>query len=152
MSDQLSCCTATDTGIELGVRRRKSQSAQLDCCNSAVANSVEVLLAFAESRRNAIVQYLQSGQRGIGVQAIKAIASFHRGETPHGFPPPRLEWLWNSARALGLPNVPPWPGEPADCPSALDRLDILIVWLRQQAAAASQFCRLPSLNELLPPA
>jgi hypothetical protein len=76
---------------------------------------------------------LRQTQQGVSVRENNTFARFLRGEMPsYYFPLPNLEPLWNAAYALELPEVPPWPGEPDDSPSALEHLSVLIGWLRSK--------------------
>lgn len=92
----------------------------------------------AEERRDAILASIQRHEQGVSVRDSRTFARFLRGEMPsHYFPLPNLERLWNAAYVLGLPNVPPWAGEPDDSPAALERLGSLIGWLRSKRQSAS---------------
>lgn len=113
------------------VRRRLAEDAEKPA-GHPVPSSAEALLTLAEERRDAIVESLRRGQQGVSVRDNKTFARFFRGEIPGCFPLPNLERLWNAAYALGLPDVPPWAGEPDDSPSALERLGVLIGWLRSK--------------------
>lgn len=99
--------------------------------------SSEELLALAEERRDAILASIQRHERGVSVRDNQTFARFLRGVMPGYFPLPNLERLWNAAYVLGLPEVPPWAGEPDDSPSALERLGVLIGWLRALSASAA---------------
>lgn len=103
-----------------------------------VPASAERLLTLAVERREAILESLRRGEQGVPVRDTRTFARFLRGELTGCFPLPNLERLWNAAHALGLPEVPPWPGEADDSPSAVERLGVLIEWLRKQQTASGE--------------
>jgi hypothetical protein len=109
-----------------------------------VCGTLAGLLRRIAGARRGLTHMANACRRGIPCPADRAEesrvrVSIHKRELD-AFLLPRLEPLWMNANLLKVSRLPPWQGEPADSPSAVDALDRLAAAIRAEQARREDKC------------